>query len=188
MSIRTPLSKIPVFHLKQHGFTYSACRLFTKHRQRIEKFMQTANRNYIHRNQLDKACFAHDAAYPDSKDLARRTAADKVLRDRAYETASNLSLNGYERSLAALVYKFFDRKTKGSGIKNEITQHQQLANELHKPIIRKFKRRRVHASLFDGTWGADPAEIQLLSKYNKGIRYLLYVPLICSANMIDLCP
>ena len=74
-----------------------------------------------------------------------------------------------------MIYKFFDKKSKGSGIKNEIKENQKLANELHKLIIRNFKRRKVYVSSFDGTWVADLADMQLISKYNKGIRYLLCV-------------
>ena len=73
-----------------------------------------------------------------------------------------------------MVYKFFNKKSKGSGIKNEIKKDQQLANELHKPIIRKFKKRKVYSSFKDNIWGVDLADMQLISKYNKGIRYLLY--------------
>ena len=72
-----------------------------------------------------------------------------------------------------MVYKFFNIKSKGPGIKNEIKENQQLANELHKPIIRKFKKRKVYSSFKDNIWGLDLADIQLISKYNKGIRYLL---------------
>ena len=71
--------------------------------------------------------------------------------------------------------KFFNKKAKGSGIKNEIKQNQQLANELHKPIIRKFKKRKVHSSFIDNIWGADLADMQLISKFNKGFRFLLCV-------------
>ena len=74
-----------------------------------------------------------------------------------------------------MVYKFFNKKSKGTGIKNEIKGNQQLANELHQPIIRKFKIRRVYVSSPNSTWGCDLANVQLLSKYNQGIRYLLCV-------------
>ena len=70
---------MPEMHLKQPGFTYSACRPFTKKRERIEKFMQTRNTDIIYRNELDKACFEHYMAYGRSKDLARRSESDKVL-------------------------------------------------------------------------------------------------------------
>ena len=81
--------------------------------------------------------------------------------------------NGYERTFAILVYSFFDKKTKGAGIKNEVKENQQLANEHHKPIIRKFKKRKEYSSYRDNTWSADLADMKLISKYNKGIRYHL---------------
>ena len=80
---------MPEMHLRQPEFTYSSCGPFTNHKQRIEKFQQTGDTNYIYKNDLDKACFAHDAAYSDSEDLARRTAAHKVLRDKAFKIANN---------------------------------------------------------------------------------------------------
>ena len=79
-------------------------------------------------------------AYGDFKGLAKRTASDKVLRDKAFSVTSNPKYGGHQRGLAFLVYKFFNKKTKGSGIKNEIKQNQQLAEELHKPIIRNLKK------------------------------------------------
>ena len=75
-------------------------------------------------------------AYDISKDLAKRTQSDKVLRDKAFKITSDPKYDGYQRGLASMVYKFFDKKSKGSGIINE--PNYQLANELHKPIIRKF--------------------------------------------------
>ena len=72
-----------------------------------------------------------------------------------------------------MVYKIFDKKSKGAGIKNEIKENQQLANALHKPIIWKFKKRKVYSSFKDNIWGVDLADIQVISKYNKGIRCLL---------------
>ena len=77
--------------------------------------------------------------YGEFKDLKRGTQSDKVLNDKAFAKA----FPGYQRGLASMVYEFFDKKSKGPGIKNEIKENQQLANELHKPIIRKFKMRKV---------------------------------------------
>ena len=114
-------------------------------------------------------------AYSKFKDLEKRTQSDIVLKNKALKIASNPKYNGYERGLARLVYKFFDKKSKGAGIKNEIKENQQLLNELHKPVIRKFKKRKVYVSSLDGTWGVDLADMQLISKYIKGIRYLLCV-------------
>ena len=109
-------------------------------------------------------------AYGKTKDFAKRTQSDKVLRDKAFKTASDPKYDGYQRGLASMVYKFFDKKSSGSGIANE--PNYQLANELHKPIIRKFKKRKVYSSFRDNIWGVDLADMQSLSKYNKGIKYL----------------
>ena len=98
-------------HLRQPGFTCSAFRPFTKHPERIKKFKETSNLKHIYKNDLDKACCIHDAAYSDSKDLAKRTTADEILKDRAYEIAVNSKCNGYKRWLASMVHKFFDKKT-----------------------------------------------------------------------------
>ena len=83
---------------------------------------------------LDKACFQHDMVYGKYKDLKKRTQSDKVLSNKAFEIASNPKYDGCQRRLASMIFKFFDEKSKGSGIK----QNEQLAKELHKPIIRKF--------------------------------------------------
>ena len=103
-------------HLRQPGFTYSACGPFTKNKERIQKFKQTRDSRYIYRNELDKACFQHDMAYEDFKDLKKRTAADKFLRDKAFNIAKHPKYDGYQRGLASIVYKLFDKKTKGSGV------------------------------------------------------------------------
>ena len=166
-------------YLRQPQFTYSACGPFTKHKQRIQKFKETGDTNFIYKNQLEKACFAHDAAYSDSKDLTKRTATDKILGNRAFNIAKDPKHDGYQRGLASIVYKFLDKKSAGSGAKHvniKLTpQNQQLAKELHKPIIKKFEKRKVHAAFKDNIWGANLADMQLLRKYNKGIRFLLCV-------------
>ena len=107
---------MPEMHLRQPGFTYSACGPFTKNKKRIKKFIMTGNRDFIYKNELDEACFQHDMAYGKSKDLVKRTKSDKVLRDKAFKIASNPKCDGYQRGLASMVYKFFDKKSKGSGI------------------------------------------------------------------------
>ena len=138
-------------HLKQPGFIYSVCGSFT----------ETGDTNFIYKNELDKACFQHDIAYGDFKDLARRTASDKVLRDKAFNIAKNPKYDGYQRGLASMVYKFLDEKSAGSGVNihenNKIKQDHrpldlathQLAEELRKPIIRKFKKRIVYSGFKD---------------------------------------
>ena len=80
---------MPEMHLRQPGFTYSACGPFTKNKERIKQFMQTGNTDFIYKNELDKACFQHDMAYGKAKDLVRRTQSDKVLRDKAFNIASD---------------------------------------------------------------------------------------------------
>ena len=165
---------IPEIHLRQPQFTYSACGRFTKHEQRIQKFKETGDINYVYKNELDKPCFVHDAAYSDSKDLTKRTIADKILKSRAFDIAKDPKYDGYQRGLASMVYKFFDSKVSGSGAKL-ILENEQLATELHKPIIRKFEKRKVYSTFKDNIWGVDLADMQLLSKYNKGIRFLLCV-------------
>ena len=70
-----------------------------------------------------------------------------------------------------MVYKFFDNKTSGGAIKNDTISHKELTEEIHKPIIRKFKERKVHSSFSDNIWGADLVDMQLISKFNKGIRF-----------------
>ena len=117
---------IPEMHLRQPGFTYSACGPFTKKKEKTDKFMTTGNTDFIYKNELDKACFQHDMAYGKSKDLVRRTQSDKVLRDKAFKIASDLKYDCYQRGLASMVYKFFGKKSKGSDIINE--SNYQLAN------------------------------------------------------------
>ena len=158
-------------HLKQPSFTRSACGPFTKNKERIAKFMQTGNTDFIYRNELDKACFQHDMAYGKSKDLAKRTQSDKVLRDKAFKIVIDLTYDGYQRGLSSMVYKFFDKKSSRSGVDAE--PNYQLANELHRQIIRTFKRGKVCSSFRDNIWDVDLADMQSLSKYNKGIKYLL---------------
>ena len=139
-------------HLKQPGFTYSACGLFTKNKERIQKFKETGNTSYIYKNELDKACFQHDMAYGDFKDLKRRTASDKILRNKAFNIAKNPKYDGYQRELASMVYKFFDKKSKGSGVNISLEFNGQLAKELQKPIIRKIKKRKVYSGFKDNIW------------------------------------
>ena len=134
--------------------------------------MQTGNTGFIYRNDLDKACFQHDMTYGKSKDLAKRTQLHKFLRDKAFKIVSDPKYDGYQRGLALMVSKFFDKMSSVSVVATE--PNYQLANEFHWQIISKFKRRKVYSSLRDNIWGADLADIQSLCKYNKGIKYLLW--------------
>ena len=133
-------------HLRQPQFVYSVCGPFTRHKERINKFKQTGDRRYIYRNDLDKACFQHDSVYADHKDLINRTKADKFLKDKAYNIAINPEYDGYQRGLASMVYKIFDKKSTGSGTAKPsslkcITRDSSL---LHKPVIKKFNKRKVY--------------------------------------------
>ena len=109
--------------------------------------MHDGKLSHLYKNKLDKACFKHDMAYNNVKDLEKRTQSDIVLKNKALKIASNPKYNGYERGLASMVYKYFDEKSKGSGLK-----YQQLADELHKLIIRKFNKRKAYSSFKDNTW------------------------------------
>ena len=130
-------------------------------------------------------------AYGDFKDIKRRTVSDKILKNKAFSIAKNPKYDGYQRGLASMVYKFFDKKSAGSGIvnnnnnnnNNNIKQNRrpldlatlQLANELHKPIIREFKKRKVYSGFKDNICGAGLAYMQLISKCNKGFRFVICV-------------
>ena len=95
----------------------------------------------------------------------------KFIRDKAFEIASNPKYDGYQRGLASMIYKFFDNKSNGKGVATEPNYH--FTNELHWQVIKKFMRRQVYSSFRDNIWGVDLADMQSLSKYNKGIKYLL---------------
>ena len=97
---------MPEMHLRQPGFTYSACGPFTKIKDRIQKFKETEDTSYIYKNELDKAYFQHDMAYGDFKDLERKRFSDKVLRDKVFNIAKNPKYDGYQRGLTSMVYKF----------------------------------------------------------------------------------
>ena len=114
-------------HLKQPGFTHSPCGPFTKNKEKIEKFMQTGNTDFIYRNEFDKACFQHDMACGKSKDLIKRTQSDKILKDKAFKIASNPKYDGYQRGLASMVYKFFNKMSKWGGISDSLAN--KSANE-----------------------------------------------------------
>ena len=119
----------------------------------------------------------------DFKDLKRRTASDNVLRDKAFNIAKNPKYDGYQRGIASMVYKCFykksasltDKSVSGSGINVPLEFNKQLAKDLRKPVIRKFKKRKIYSGFKDNIWGADLADMQLISKFNKGFRFLLCV-------------
>ena len=162
---------MPEIYLKQPGFTYSTCGPFTKNKERIQKFKETGDTSYIYKNELDKACFQHDMAYGEFKDLKRRTASYKILWDNAFNIAKNPKYHGYQRGLVSMVYNFFDNKFTGSGVNMPLEFNEQLTKELHKPIIRKFKKSKVYSGFKYNIWGADLGDMQLISKFSKGFRF-----------------
>ena len=175
---------MPEMHLRQPQFIYSTCGPFTRHKERIKKFKQTGDTRYIYRKELDKACFQDDSAYADNKDLINRTKADKVLKDKAYNIASNRKYDGHQRGLASMVYKFFDKKSTGSGTVKSTAEPSSLifADEFNEPVFTKFNKRKVYSQFKDNIWGVDLADMQSLSKKNKGIKYLLCATDLFSKN------
>ena len=137
--------------------------------------MRTGNTYFIYKNELDKTCIAYDK----SKDLVKKTQSDKVLRDKALKIASDPKYDGYQRGLPSIVYKILNKKSKGSGIATNQSNYQ-LANKLHKPIIKKFKKRKVYSLFRDNIWSVNLADMQSLSKYNKEIKYLL-----CAIDLVS---
>ena len=102
---------MPEIHFRQPGLIYSACGLFTKNKERIQRFKETGDSGYIYQNELDKAYFQYDMAYRDFKDLPRGTASNKVLHDKVFSIAKSLKDYKYQNRLASMVYKFFDKKS-----------------------------------------------------------------------------
>ena len=119
---------------------------------------------YIYQSDLDKASLKHDMAYEDAKNLTRRTASDKILRDKVFNIAKNPKYDGYQRGLASMFNNVFEKKTPGSGIKNKIISTKELDENLHKPIIKKFKKIKVQSSFIYSIWGTDQADMQLIRK------------------------
>ena len=147
---------MPEMHLRQPGFTCKAGGLFTKNKERIKKFKETRDSQYIFQNILDKYCIQHDMAYGHFTDLTRRTGSDKILHDKAFNIAKNQRLRKtsdvYQCKLASLVYKFL---------------------ELHKTIIRKLEKNKSTLTFIGNIWGADLADMQLINKFSKGTCFLL---------------
>ena len=142
---------MPEMHLKHPGFTYSACGRFTKNNERIKKFIETGNTSYIYKIELDRACFQHDMAFGGFKDLANRTTAYKILRNKPFNIAKNPMYDRYQRGLASMVYKFFDKNSERSGHHSLIANNKeniQLANFITE-LLEKLKKRKVYSSFRD---------------------------------------
>ena len=181
---------MPETHLRQLQFVYSGCGPFTRHKERIKEFKRTDDTRLLYRNELDKACFKHDAPYAKYKDVENRLISDPKLRNSAYDIASKPKYDVYQRGLASMIYKSFDSKVapldkktmSGKGNAKHTAKpsslermgnNKILAEELHKPVIKKFNKRKVYSQFRDNIWGVDLADMQSLSKEDKGSKYLL---------------
>ena len=146
-----------------------------------KEFKRTGDTRLLYRNELDKACFKHNAAYAKYKDVENRLISDQKLRNSAYDIASNPKYDDYQRGLASMIYKFFDPKVvllnkktmsgkgnakhtaKPSSLKR-MENNKILAEELHKPDIKKFNKRKVYSQFRDNIWGVHLADMQSLSQ------------------------
>ena len=126
---------MPEMHFVQPGFTYNVLGPFTKNKKRIQKFKEIGDSRYIYQIQ-------HNMAYGNVKDLTRRTASGKILRDKAFNVAKNPKYYGYQKGLASMAFKLFDKKTSRDAIKNKNMSNQELAEEIHKSIIGKFENEK----------------------------------------------
>ena len=114
-------------------------------------------------------------AHVNFKNLSRRAASDKVLCNKAFNIAKTPIYDGFHRGIASLIYTFFDKTSSSSGAKSEIIPKQQLAEELHKRIIKKSKKRKQLSSFKDSIWGADLAVMHLISNFSNWAHFLLSV-------------
>ena len=114
-----------------------------ENKERIRNFRKTGDSRYIYQNELDKACFQHDMAYENLKDLTRGTTSGKILHDKAFTVAKNRKYDGCWREFVSMVCNFVDTKTSDAAIKNGNITNQELAEELHKPIIRKLENWNI---------------------------------------------
>ena len=122
---------------------------FQKRKKKYKINKETGYSRYIYQSDPDKTCFQHDMAFGNFENRNRKTVSDEILRYKAFNIAKNTKYDGYQRGLASMVYKCFDKKTSGGAIKNDILSYRELAKQLHKPIISKFKKRKVYSSFID---------------------------------------
>ena len=128
---------------------------------------------------MDPACFQQDSAYAKYKDRLNRKQSDIVLKNKALKIATDPRVNGYQRGLASMVYKFFNERTKRSRINLQANSlnNEILAEELHKPIIKNFQRRKVYSSFKDNIWDVDLADMQSRCVIDLFSRYAWVIPL-----------
>ena len=166
---------ISEMHLRQHGFTYNSCGPFLQNKERIQKIKETGDSRYIYQSELGKACFQHDMAYGDFKDLTRRANSDKVLYDKAFDIAKNPNYDKYHRGFASMTCKFFNKKLLVAVLRMKFclikTQLKNHANQL----LENLKKEKYTHLLLTIFGCADLADIKLICKFNKELRFLLYV-------------
>ena len=133
---------MPEMHFKQPRFTQSACGIFNKSKETIQKLKKTGDTSYIYKTELDKAWFQHDMAYRAYKDLTIRAASDNVLRDKAFNTAKSTKYERYQQGMAPMIYRSFYKKSESGGVNIPLQFNEQLAKELHKPVIRNFIKKQ----------------------------------------------
>ena len=156
-----------------------------EHLQKRKKEYKSLIKQGIHhifiKKKLEKAFFQHDMAYAGFKNLTIIITSDNKLRAKAFDIAKNPKNGAYQRGLASMVYKFLDRKTCSSDIKNDSISNKELVDQLHKPIIRKLTKRKVHLSVKDNVWGAD-----LALCYWSGNLIKKFVFIMCYRNFQEI--
>ena len=181
LEVRTSLSKIPILdgillqrykmkeiinkfllagdkfmsemHLRQSRSVYIACGPFTKIKEKTQKFKEPGDSRYIYQNELYKAWFQRDTAYRDFTDLHRRTASDKVLRDKAFSIAKNQKYYGYQHGHASVVYKIFDKKSAATRGQDLILKTNNQQRNYTSQLLEHFKK--VYSYFKDNIWGVD---------------------------------
>ena len=167
---------IPEMHIRQPGFTYSTCGPLTENNERIQKFQQTGDLRYIFQNELDKTSFQHDMAYGDFKYLSRRLAS--ILRHKAFNITTNPEYDGYERGLAAMVYKFFDKKSSGGAVtcawsENLTTQDKSAIED--KIMSNQHPSDLAHVAKFSSRTRQLAEElINQLFEHLKNVKYTMF--------------
>ena len=133
----------PEMHFRQLGFTYCTCGPFTKNKERIQKFKEQEIHDNFYHNELDKPCFKHNMAYGDFKELTKEQFVLEYWVIQYLILLKSSKYDGYQQGYASMVYTLFDEKTSAGAIKN--MSNKEVAEESHKPIIRKFNNRKVHS-------------------------------------------
>ena len=131
---------MPAMHLRKPGFTYSACGPFTKNKEKIKNLNKREIQDKAY-NELDKAYFQQDMTYEDFKDRPRRTASDKILQDKAFNIAKNPRYNGYQRGLASVVYKFFDKKMRVALLKMKSCKIKKYLKNYTNQLLENLKNK-----------------------------------------------